>query len=228
MIFTAKKSLPKLRVAGDQLSLAQQSKTRGIPLSEQTDEELASAFQKGDEQAFALLFARYKKPIYNFLIRNLGQNENSEEAFQEVFLRVVRSISDYRPSAKFSTWLYTIARNYSIDQKRKQRFRNHLSLDQPIAEGIALGDKMADQGPGTESKRGFNEVSHYLQNFLESMNPEQKEVFVLREFQHLSFDDIAKVTKVSVNTVKSRMRYAMQYLQTRFKEIDLVPQRSQQ
>jgi RNA polymerase sigma-70 factor (ECF subfamily) len=101
-----------------------------------SDEDLMKSYTQGDVHAFQELVSRHQIGVYNFLVRYLGQRENAEEAFQEVFVRVIKSSPSYTPQAKFSTWLYTIARNYCIDLSRKGRFRKTTSLsDETGGEG---------------------------------------------------------------------------------------------
>jgi len=192
-------------------------------LKDLPDEDLVKAFQKGNEQAFQYLLARHEKPVYNFLFKYLGNKEAAEEAFQEVFLRVIRFIGDYKPTAKFTTWLYTIARNYSIDYSRKEKFRRHQSLDDRDSEEYSsLHDQVASNETGADEVASANQLESLLQNVLDGLNPEQKEVFLMRETQGLQFDEIAKITGASVNTVKSRMRYAVQAIQKKFIDLGIL------
>lgn len=200
------------------MGLIQPYKLQNLP-----DEELFTAFKKGSESAFDFLLSRHQKPLYNFLYRTLGNFEAAEEALQEVFLRVIRSANEYKPSAKFTTWLYTIARNFCIDYGRKQRFRRHLSLDtkenddaEPLQSSFAVDEASADEWVSAQ------QLEKILYTILDGLAPEQKEVFLLRETQGLPFDEIAKMTKVSVNTVKSRMRYALMAIQKRFEEFGIM------
>lgn len=174
------------------------------------------AFQSGDKTAFRLLLARHQKPLFGFLLRFLKTYENAEEAFQEVFLRVVKSQKDYKPTAKFTTWLYTLARHYCIDFMRKEKFRQHQSIDQDAGEssGHSRFEKYLSNPESLESITEGKELQDHLMAVLDGLSPEQKTVFLLREFQNLPFDEIAKITQVPVNTVKSRMRYAVQAIQT--------------
>ena len=188
-----------------------------------SDEDLMRDFQKGDVRAFQVLVDRYQKPILNFTFRYLRNREAAEEAHQEVFLRLVKAAGDYRPTAKFSTWLYTLARNFCIDQNRKNVFRNHQSLDEKIGndETFSRLDRMSSNEAGAEEESSAKELEGHLYRILDELNPEQKDVFLMREMQQLSFEEIAEITHVSSNTVKSRMRYALQAIQKRFAELGL-------
>jgi RNA polymerase sigma-70 factor (ECF subfamily) len=188
------------------------------------DEDLMKAFQKGEVQAFETLLARHRRPLFNFLFKFLGNAESAEEAFQEVFLRIVRSSADYQPSAKFTTWMYTVARHYCIDHARKEKFRHHVSLENKVSggdEAETLASRFATSEPGADKTSSAKELEAHLLRILDELNPEQKEVFLLREFQGLQFDEIATVTNVSTNTVKSRMRYALQAIQKKFQDLGI-------
>jgi RNA polymerase sigma-70 factor (ECF subfamily) len=115
-----------------------------------TDETLMAAYQKGDVAAFAQLVARHEKPLWNFLRRFVSQPAVAEDLLQEAFLRVVRSAGEWQPSAKFSTWLYTIARNLCTDAARRDTLRRTSSLDGRVGEGGGGGNGAgaADEGSG--------------------------------------------------------------------------------
>lgn len=191
---------------------------------EAPDEELMAAYQKGDLHAFESLLNRHAKGVYNFIYRFLKQSENVEEAFQEVFERVIRSATAYVPTARFTTWLYTIARNYCIDLTRKGRFRRTFSLDDSFGEeeNPSLGDRVSDSKPGPGEMASASNLEEKLAWALSQINPDQREVFLLREKQELPFEEIAAIVGVSVNTVKSRMRYALSALQNEFKKLGIT------
>lgn len=190
-----------------------------------SDEELMLFYQKGNSSAFEELFSRYQKEIYNFICRFLGDVEGASEAFQEVFERVIRSGASYSPKAKFSTWVYTIARNYCIDLFRKKKLRRVVSLDEPgylDDDGLTLGDRLSDKGPLPDEEISAMDLGQKLVFALNHINPDQREVFLLRERQGLQFEEISKIIGVSLNTVKSRMRYALKALQGEFKKMGIT------
>jgi RNA polymerase sigma-70 factor, ECF subfamily len=177
------------------------------------------AYKKGDAKAFERLLARHRKAIYNFCLRMLGDRTAAEDALQEVFMRVVRSAKDWESHAKFTTWLYTIARNHCIDAIRKAGYRKTASLDQTLdpseEAGGTLGDRVSDEESvtpdrGAESAR----LRAKLASAIASLSEDQREVFVMREYAGMPFKDIASVVGVPENTVKSRMRYALEHLRS--------------
>lgn len=193
--------------------------------SDATDEMLMVRYQRGDREAFAELVRRYRTPIYNFIIRQLRRPGIPEDLTQDVFLRVVQNAADFKHEARFSTWLYTIARNLCIDELRKLSHRRHPSLDRPARgddEGRPLVESIADDHPRASVERtaAASEVGVRIVAAVESLPGEQREVFLLRQLGHLPFKDIAHITGVGENTVKSRMRYALDRLQEALSEFE--------
>ncbi len=185
---------------------------------EATDEMLMVRYQRGDRGAFAELVRRYQGPVFNFSYRQLRQGPLAEDVTQEVFLRIVQRAAEFKHEARFSTWLFTIARNLCIDQQRRQAHRQHPSLDQPAAGApgeAPLGERVADPSPAAATDRAatHSEVALRIVEAVDHLPDEQREVFLLREIASLPFREIAELTGVGENTVKSRMRYALDRLQ---------------
>jgi RNA polymerase sigma-70 factor, ECF subfamily len=180
---------------------------------ERTDEELLAAYQQGDPGAFEALLRRHRAPLFTFLLRMLGDREKAEDLAQETFLRIVKGAQAWEHRARFQTWLFTIARNLCVDQSRRDRFRRAESLD---AEGPDGEQAMVDAVPGREIDPGRGAESArlrpVLQRALLSLPAEQREVFILREQAGVPFREIAAILGVNENTVKSRMRYALEGL----------------
>lgn len=183
------------------------------------------AFQAGDARAFEVLVRRHRTPVFNFILRFTSHRARAEDVLQETWLKVVRSTSEYTPKAKFTTWLYTIARNLCVDSARKESYRQAASLEAPATgtgaeeEGRALGESLPDEGIGPERGAHNARLRPLLERALASLPEEQREVFVLREYSGVPFKEIAEVTGVSENTVKSRMRYALEGLRRRLSEL---------
>jgi RNA polymerase sigma-70 factor (ECF subfamily) len=184
-----------------------------------TDEMLMVRYQRGERKAFVELVRRHNKPIYNFVLRQLRVPSAAEDVTQDVFMRLVQNAAEFKHEARFLTWLYTIARNLCIDQLRKLSHRRHASLDQPQAEGgereaPLLAETVADPNPQMSAERGAlsSEVRSSIVKAVDSLPDDQREVFLLREVANLPFREIAEITGVGENTVKSRMRYALDRL----------------
>lgn len=196
-----------------------------------SDEILMAFYRKGDEKAFEELFRRHKKSIYAYILRYTGNAQESEEIFQDVFIKLHRASATYQPTAKFSTWLFTIVRNLCIDSHRKRRLRHNVSLDDTADEDSrSLHDVIASEEPSPDSRSSDHEIGQVLEEALKRINEDQREVFLMREKTGLKFEEIAEVIGVSVNTVKSRMRYALENLKkylekSGFKDLNPNPKR---
>jgi RNA polymerase sigma-70 factor (ECF subfamily) len=196
-----------------------------ISREEVTDEVLMMRFQGGDRAAFAGLVRRHKTAIYNFILRQVRGPSVAEDLVQDVFVKIVQSASDFKHEARFTTWAYAIARNVCIDHLRKMSLRRHPSLDQGSGEagdGPTLGERTADPTPGAAVDRVVmgTEVGQLIARAVERLPPDQREVFLLRELGNVPFKDIAQITGVPENTVKSRMRYALERLQEALSEYE--------
>jgi len=186
-----------------------------------SDEQLLTAYRGGDVRAFERLLARYEKPIWSFLRRFVRDAEAAEDLLQEVFLRVVRDAQESGPAwkgeAKFSTWLYTIARNLCIDRARRTAVRGSSSpsIDGPTdgeAESATLHERIAAPGPATDAVVAGRQAARRIDRAVAELPDDQREVFLMREVMEMPFAEIASVVGVSEPTVKSRMRYALEKL----------------
>ncbi|AKQ65322.1 RNA polymerase sigma-70 factor, ECF subfamily [Myxococcus hansupus] len=191
---------------------------------ETSDERLMLAFQAGEPRAFEALVRKHRTPVFNFILRFTGHRARAEDVLQETWLKVVRNAGEYTPKAKFTTWLYTIARNLCVDSARKESYRQASSLDAPSPgserdEARPLGDGLPDAGASPERGAYNARLRPMLERALAALPEEQREVFTLREYSGIPFKDIAEVTGVSENTVKSRMRYALEGLRRRLAEM---------
>jgi RNA polymerase sigma-70 factor (ECF subfamily) len=188
-----------------------------------TDEALMAAYQKGDVAAFGELVARHEKRLWNFLRRFVRDNATAEDLLQEVFLRVVKSAVQWQPSAKVSTWLFTIARNLCTDQARRAEFRQAESLDQAKAgdegSGLRRIDRVAANSGDAEKEAMGREIASLVDRAVGELPVEQREVFLMREVMDMSFAEIAAQVGASEPTVKSRMRYALQRLRSNLGEL---------
>jgi RNA polymerase sigma-70 factor (ECF subfamily) len=192
-------------------------------LEDTSDEELLRRFNEGDADAFEVLVRRYERPLYNFILRSVRRRDRADEILQDVFLKVVTRSNEFKGNSKLSTWLYTIARNLCIDHSRKMVFRRHKSLDAPgrsggDAEGPSLLDQTAAAELGADRQAIANDLSQRITLAVEELPEEQKEVFLMRQVQGMAFKEIADVIGVPENTVKSRMRYALERLQRALEE----------
>jgi RNA polymerase sigma-70 factor (ECF subfamily) len=190
-------------------------------LTDQADEDLMVLYQQGEVRAFELLLGRHRKSVYNFILRFVGDKETAEDLLQETFMRVIKGADAYKRQAKFTTWLYTIARNLCVDQTRRRKHRRHASLDAPMdtsEDSGSLMDVIASNEMASDRKSVNKELFATMQRAIAGLSEEQREVFLMREFLDLPFKQIADVVGVPENTVKSRMRYALEKLRLELEE----------
>jgi RNA polymerase sigma-70 factor (ECF subfamily) len=192
--------------------------------SEIADETLMIRFQRGDRVAFTQLVRRHQAALYNFALRQLGTQSLAEEVVQDAFVRVVQNASEFKHEARFTTWVYTITRNLCIDQLRKRALRKHPSLDESRkgedGDGPTLGEQTADSRANVERSVTSNEIRERVLAAVDELPEDQREVFLMREVSNLPFKEIAEITGVPENTVKSRMRYALERLQAALSEFE--------
>ena len=174
------------------------------------DSALMLRYQDGDVAAFEILYRRHKDPVYRYLLRLCGQAEAAEDVFQEVWGKIIRARASYRPTAKFTTYLYRVAHNCFIDHVRRNKRHSHNTILDPEL----LGD-------GAESLETATERSlarERLEAALLELPEEQRDAFLLREEGGLSVDEIAAVTGCNRETAKSRLRYAVNKLRAAIDE----------
>jgi len=189
---------------------------------EPTDEELMMLYVDGDVRAFDTLMGRYQRKVYGYIYRYFRDEYRTTELFQDCFYKVIRAAKSFDPNRKFSTWLFTIVRNTVIDTFKKKRLRT-LSLSAPLRSGDGkrtFGDLVPDRrSEEGEQVARARQLEGRLAAALEQLNPDQKEVFMLRQFQGLPFAEIAVVMDCPVNTAKTRMRYALQALRRELEDL---------
>ncbi len=176
-----------------------------------SDEHLMHAFGLGQAEAFEPLYARHRGPLFRFLLRQVRQQALAEELFQDIWQRVIAARDRYRPEARFGAWLYAIAHNRLNDHWRGKRHRP----DPPEDAELRLANAEAPDDP--ERSLSEFEQRRRLQRALEELPPEQREVLLLRLEQSLSLEEIADIVGVGRETVKSRLRYAMDKLRARLR-----------
>ncbi len=166
---------------------------------------------------------RHRTPIYNFILRSVRNPATAEEILQDAWLRILQGIADFQRASKFTTWAYTVARNLCIDHARKASLRRHPSLDQAPSngdDGPSLGEVLPDTRAAVDRTAIGKELQVRLLQSIEALPPDQREVFLMREYSNLPFKEIAEIVGAPENTVKSRMRYALERLQESLAEYE--------
>ena len=178
------------------------------------DAELMLRFQRGDESAFAALVRSYQGRIVSLAYRYLGSAADAEDLAQEVFLRVYRAKESYEASAKFSTWVYRITANASLNFLRGKKARRGVSGAMPVGES-AGGDAdgaPADfededaEAPGDRMEK--DELARVLRRIVDDLPERQRMAIVLNKYEGLCYDDVASAMDMSVMAVKSLLTRA--------------------
>ena len=175
------------------------------------DAGVVGAFLAGEERAFQEIVERYQTRLLNFIYRTIGDREKAEDLVQEVFIRVYRHLHRFDASKKFSTWIYTIASNLAKNELRN-RSRNPLVLFQTMRKNTSAEDDRPLQFEDHASRPDDLYRKRHLRALVEEATaqlPEHhREVFVLRELEGKSYEEIAEITECNLGTVKSRLNRA--------------------
>lgn len=172
------------------------------------DELLTAAAASGNEEALEMLFQRYRRPVYAYLNRMLGNDSMSaDDLFQELWIKVINKLPKYRESGKFSAWLFRVAHNLVLEHFRREKSRSKLGT---LSDDGTLPDvPNISLEPG--SLVGAQELREKLITLLQEMPPEQREVFLMRQ-QDMSFKEIAEIQKCPINTALGRMHNCLKFL----------------
>ena len=163
-----------------------------------TERELVRAAAARDTEAFAALVRLYENKVYHLALRLCGNEEDAQDAAQEAFLSAWRGLPSFREEAEFATWIYRLASNAAIDcLRRGKKQRGNLSLDD---EELRLDAPSAAPGP--------QELGAAVARGLDALSPDHRQVLVLRELGHLSYEEIAGKLALDLGTVKSRISRA--------------------
>lgn len=173
------------------------------------DRVLMVRYRNGDMAAFETLYAHHKGPLYRYFLRQGQSPDNASELYQEVWTKIIRAKDRYKPTAKFTTYMYTLAHNCLMDHLRKQSRNPQQAGD---AVQIEPDEMAADARDEPESGAQTMQTAERFRRALHALPDEQKEAFVMREEGSLSLNDIAAATGVSAETAKSRLRYAVRKL----------------
>jgi RNA polymerase sigma-70 factor (ECF subfamily) len=173
------------------------------------DEALMCRYRDGDAGAFETLYQRHRGGLFRFILRQCGERAVAEELFQDVWLRVIKARSNYEVTARFTTWLYQVARNRVIDHYRRRSLRVVADADidsdgaaEPATPDCDQPDRRAESTQGVDR----------LLVLVMQLPPDQREAFLLREEAGMSINEIADCTGVAPETAKSRLRYAVNKL----------------
>jgi len=178
-------------------------------------------YQRGDVAGFEALLDRHRAGVFRFLSRFVGDPSRAEDLAQECWMRVIAAAPRWQERARFKTWLYAVARNLATDEARRAIHRRPPPLDGAVAGGTAW-ETTPDGRRSPEELAGDALLRPALEHAIAQLPAEQREVFLLREFEGIPFAEIAEITGAPVPTVKSRMRYALEALRRSLEELYAV------
>lgn len=168
-----------------------------------TDEELVAAFQRGDYAAFDVLVQRWQRKMQGAIYRVLGNEEEARDLGQETFLKAYRALGSFKRESRFSSWLYQIALNLCRDRLRRRKLRHYVSLEE-LGEGVVEASPRPP-APSALELLERRDLSRTVAAAVEALPDEQREVIVLKEYQGLTFLEIADILGLPASTVKTRL-----------------------
>jgi RNA polymerase sigma-70 factor (ECF subfamily) len=173
-------------------------------------------FQKGERAAFEALFEKYHRPILNFCFRFLGNPHDAEDITQDTFLQVYQAAPRYQPLTKFSTWLYTIAKNLCLNRLREGQMEAVAEINRLAdTEESLLEEQIMSNNPGPDQQVEEKEITEIVQKAIRELPAILRLPLILRRYQELSYEEIAQILGCSVTAVKLRLHRAKRILAQR-------------
>ena len=159
-----------------------------------SDHDLMLAVRDGDIDKLGLLFERYHKQLYNFFLKQGCNPQTGEDLVQEVFFRILKYRHTYRGEGKFTTWMFSIARNANIDHHKKKHLEENDYEDDDI---------FISQDPNQEELTTHKDDVSILKKALGKLSPEKREIIILSRFQNMTYKEIGKILDIKVGTIKA-------------------------
>ncbi len=178
-----------------------------------TDEQLMEAVKDGDLQQASLLFDRYHKRLYNYLVRMTVDRDTAEDLTQNVFVRMIRYRTSYKQGLKFQSWIYQVARNVFADHYQATRNENRSTMDVE-----RFSDELADANDSLRQE----DQERLLIRSLAMLNDEQRELLVLTRFQHLKYEEVAQLLNTTVANIKVKVHRAIGKLRENYFELEKI------
>lgn len=186
-----------------------------------SDEQIVERALGGDGEAFGEIVRRWERKIFALAYGILGSPEDARDATQETFFAAYRNLQGFRGEARVSSWLHRIAVNQCITRRRRARVRGETGIEDEItAAGEGLLATSDQASPDSSAERG--EITEAVRKAVASLPPELREVVLLKEFEDLTFQEIADALQLPLSTVKSRLYTALKQLRMRLGKFDRV------
>jgi len=177
------------------------------------EKKLVEKAKAGDIKAFEKLIEGCQKKVFNIALRMIGDYDEASELAQEAFLRAYKSIKNFKGDSLFSTWIYKVTTNVCLDELRRRKNKNIISLDEDVEhDGNEFKRQVKDESPGPESLAERNELKRIVTEAINLLPEDYKVVIVLRDIQGFIYEEISNIIKCPAGTVKSRINRARQAL----------------
>lgn len=180
------------------------------------EQELVRRCVSGDELAYKEIVERLEKPLINFIYKYIGELNEAEDIFQETFIKMMRSIKEYKPTATLTTWIFTIARNLCLDHLKYKRRHKALSLDSALKKDkdnvIYFQETLVSRCGLPEASANKAELEEKIKEALGRLTYKQREALILRIYMELPYSEIAEIVGARVNTAKCRVHDALRAL----------------
>jgi RNA polymerase sigma-70 factor (ECF subfamily) len=173
--------------------------------AQEAERKAILACQGGDMDAFEILYAKYHRGLYAYLLSMLRSPHVAEDLTQDIFIKLFRQIGSYRFQSPFAHWLFRLARNLAIDHLRKEKVRFASSLDADNDEGLPLRERLAGKAETPAAHSLLIEKTAVIRQAVEELPEDFRVVVVLREWDELAYEEIGKRLGLSTGTVKSRL-----------------------
>ncbi|MFO7172271.1 MAG: sigma-70 family RNA polymerase sigma factor [Bacillota bacterium] len=196
-------------------------------VSPSEEAKLVERARQGDVDAFEALIVQYERKVYNLAYRLTGNPEDASDLAQEAFVRVYQSLGDFRGDSSFATWLYRIVANACRDELRRRQRQRTVSLEVTVEnEDGEMVRQYADEGEGPDQALERVELQRLVRETLATLDEDHRQILILRDFQDLSYQDIAELLNLSLGTVKSRINRARNALKEKLaRELELLQSR---
>jgi RNA polymerase sigma-70 factor (ECF subfamily) len=182
------------------------------------DGVLITSYRNGNETAFNLLVDRYQSKVFTTIFLIVKDQDVAEDLLQDVFVKVLHTLNSdkYNEEGKFQPWVMRIAHNMAIDHFRKAKRYPTILLE----DGSNLLNSLSFAEDSSEEQRIKDETHAWVRNLIDELPEAQKEVVIMRHYLDMSFQEIAEQTGVSINTALGRMRYALNHIRKKMKQVN--------
>jgi len=192
----------------------------GIMDNELSSEDLMARIAKGDDNAFEILVNRHQTSVLNLIYRFIGDRTQAKDLAQEVFMRVWQAAKTYKPEAKFTTWIYRITANLCFNDLKSSRRKKWFSFQQSGDHSrTTIEETLSDGAPSAEDLFLEKERSRQISEALQSLPDNQRMALVLKRYDDLSYDEIARILDCSVSAVESLLVRAKRTLQKKLEKL---------